>query len=269
MTKRNKNGDELPLAAMRIQVLDGERPVRGRGYRTEEPEFSNPEEIAEAYAKAKESEHWPVRFIDHVDNLRPGQKIDRDRMGKIYDQLKEFAKMTGVPILVSSQSPSVAGAKTHADIEGRPTLFTHHRDKTRWQQEFMCYPSHRHFESLKTVDLYDELGAHMGEIRLEECGRWTVLEKWDDIRIGKEFWFIAGQFDGDPIVARGRVDEYVFKHLRGRLKPRTFLCMRLPNGHVTACYDTDLYETEEAAEKARLQQLQEEQDDNQGTGGDE
>jgi len=111
----------------------------------------------------------------------------------------------------------------------------------------------------KTIDLVSPEGADMGKACLAGPGKLMVLEDPMDIRIGKEFWFLAGQFDGDPTVAHGAVERYRVEHDRAWIKPRTHLLMKMDNGRMTECYDTDLHLTREAAEAARMKQLEDEQ----------
>lgn len=239
MPERNKNGDELPLATMKMQELDA------KGAKDEVTEG----EVAEAYRKVRGAETLPIRFVDHVDRLRPEPGMPRERLKAIYDELKSFAKEMNVPIVIPLQTPQME-----------------HR---HWRQEFNCYPSHRSFETMKTVDLYAADGAHMGKARLETCGRWTVLDKWNDIVLKQGYWFLAGQFDGDPTVAFGLVERFQLEHCRDWVKPRTTIWLRLRNGHLAKCYDTDIHKSKEAAEQARLQQLREEQHDDTDTRRDE
>jgi hypothetical protein len=110
-----------------------------------------------------------------------------------------------------------------------------------------------------TAELYSEDGGRLGQVKYIGGGKFEAVDGGHDLRIGKEFWFLAGQFEGDPTVAFGKVIHWQHTMDEAWVKPRTQVWLRLANGYVTDCYDTDLHTTREEAEKARARQLEEEQ----------
>ena len=141
--------------------------------------------------------------------------------------------------------------------------------------ETVTWPLRRIYMEGDTVDLFSTDGATMGKAIMDKDGKCVVQDDPMDIKVGKEFWFLACQFKGDPTVSFGVVREFSTHMMAGLLKPKVKIRMVIPDGKVVSpgvttgriaeCYAEDLFLTRNEAEAKRAEILNDQLEEKNGS----